>query len=330
MTMWTSKQLLKWAASQIGTKESPANSNKVWYWDYYKEHTGKNWQGNPWCAAFCAVGLATGEVWKMVKDEGRFRYCPSIVSWAKQNKVWHDRSAKPKPGWLVIFANGGTACHVGFVEKRIDSSKVQTIEGNTSTSSNDNGGAVMRRTRTYGTVGSSWYILGFVEIKYASTQETTSKDPAAVKPTTKSEKTVAQEVVNGAWGNGDYRRNKLKAAGYDPDRIQQLVNDILKKGTPSAPKPATTVSTMKTGTYKITTEGGLRVRTEPKKSSKAKTYSQLTANAKQHATKDGVLKKGTPMSVTQITNEGTARVWGKIPSGWVCLKENGKLYAKKA
>ena len=106
-------------------------------------------------------------MWDFAKDEGRFRYCPSVVNWAKQNGIWRDRAEKPQPGWLILFANKGTACHIGFVEKRIDSSKVQTIEGNTSVSSDDNGGSVMRRTRTYGAVGSSWYILGFVAIDYA-------------------------------------------------------------------------------------------------------------------------------------------------------------------
>lgn len=165
--MWTAKELVTWAASQIGTKESPAGSNHIWYWDFYKEHCGVNYQGSPWCAAFVTTGLTKAGVWNFTKDEGRFRYCPSVVNWAKQNGLWRDRSEKPQPGWLILFANEGTACHIGFVEKRIDSSKVQTIEGNTSVSSNDNGGSVMRRTRKYGSVGSSWYILGFVAIDYA-------------------------------------------------------------------------------------------------------------------------------------------------------------------
>ena len=45
--MATAKELVEWAASQIGVKESPANSNKVKYWDTYKKNTGVSLAGNP-------------------------------------------------------------------------------------------------------------------------------------------------------------------------------------------------------------------------------------------------------------------------------------------
>ncbi|MBP3704539.1 MAG: 1,4-beta-N-acetylmuramidase, partial [Clostridia bacterium] len=34
---------------------------------------------------------------------------------------------------------------------------------------------------------------------------------------------------NGDWGNGISRRKRLKAAGYDPDEVQKIVNKLLKK-----------------------------------------------------------------------------------------------------
>lgn len=171
--MANAEQIITWAASQIGTKENPPDSNKVWYWDYYKQQCGVNYNGSPWCAAFVTAGMSLHGEWDFTKDEGRFRYCPSLVAWAKQNGQWLDRDEVCKTGDIILFANGGTACHVGFVEKRIDSSQVQTIEGNTSVSSNDNGGAVMRRIRKYGSVGSSWYILGFVRPKYSDSNSGT-------------------------------------------------------------------------------------------------------------------------------------------------------------
>lgn len=42
---------------------------------------------------------------------------------------------------------------------------------------------------------------------------------------------IAQEVIDGKWGNGDERVQKLKAAGYDPTEVQKKVNELL------APKP---------------------------------------------------------------------------------------------
>lgn len=164
----TAKKLLEKAASQIGVKESPPGSNIVKYWTWYKEKTGLNLQGAPWCAAFVTWCLGTLGQWKVTKDEGRFRYCPSLVNWGKEKKEWIDRSKTPKPGDIVLFANKGVACHVGFVEKVLSGGRLQTIEGNTSLTSNDNGGAVMRRTRELGAVGTNWYVLGYVRPKYKS------------------------------------------------------------------------------------------------------------------------------------------------------------------
>lgn len=45
----------------------------------------------------------------------------------------------------------------------------------------------------------------------------------------KSNETIAKEVLNGVWGNGDDRVKRLKAAGYDPKVIQSLVNKLAKK-----------------------------------------------------------------------------------------------------
>ena len=48
--------------------------------------------------------------------------------------------------------------------------------------------------------------------------------------TTKSTKTIdeiAQEVINGQWGNGTERKNKLINAGYDYNAVQNKVNELL-------------------------------------------------------------------------------------------------------
>ena len=40
---------------------------------------------------------------------------------------------------------------------------------------------------------------------------------------------VAYDVIDGRYGNGQDRINRLRAACYDPASIQQLVNFILKQ-----------------------------------------------------------------------------------------------------
>lgn len=70
---------------------------------------------------------------------------------------------------------------------------------------------------------------------------TGSKPSATVKPAAKpsapakkSVETVAREVIAGQWGNGDDRMNRLRAAGYDAQAVQNRVNALLGVSTPSA------------------------------------------------------------------------------------------------
>jgi len=54
---------------------------------------------------------------------------------------------------------------------------------------------------------------------------------------TKTISEIAQEVINGAWGNGQDRINRLTTAGYNPLEVQNRVNDLIKG---SSPPPAQT------------------------------------------------------------------------------------------
>lgn len=40
---------------------------------------------------------------------------------------------------------------------------------------------------------------------------------------------LAKECINGKWGNGRTRRNKLTKAGYDYEEVQSVVNEIIEK-----------------------------------------------------------------------------------------------------
>lgn len=55
----------------------------------------------------------------------------------------------------------------------------------------------------------------------------------------KSNEEIAAEVLRGEWGNGDERRNRLQAAGYDWATIQNIVNG--KVGNPTAPRKSNEV-----------------------------------------------------------------------------------------
>ena len=43
---------------------------------------------------------------------------------------------------------------------------------------------------------------------------------------------IAQEVIAGLWGNGEERRQRLEAAGYDYAEVQEMVNAILRGEIP--------------------------------------------------------------------------------------------------
>lgn len=59
----------------------------------------------------------------------------------------------------------------------------------------------------------------------------------------KSVEDIAKEVIAGKWGNGDTRRSKLKAAGYDPGAVQKKVNELLKASTATKTTAKTATTT---------------------------------------------------------------------------------------
>lgn len=62
----------------------------------------------------------------------------------------------------------------------------------------------------------------------------TPKPPAPVTPAApalKTVSTIAREVIDGKWGNGDDRKNRLQKAGYSFNTVQAEVNRLLKGGS---------------------------------------------------------------------------------------------------
>ena len=64
------------------------------------------------------------------------------------------------------------------------------------------------------------------------------------KPAKKSNEEIAQEVIDGKWGNGAERKQKLTDAGYDYNAIQKIVNEMLSV---DKPQPSTKTYTVKSG-----------------------------------------------------------------------------------
>lgn len=69
---------------------------------------------------------------------------------------------------------------------------------------------------------------GFIEaVGIKSSSNSSKKTDAKKKTAKKSIDTIAKEVINGKWGNGDARKKKLKEAGYDYSAVQKRVNELL-------------------------------------------------------------------------------------------------------
>lgn len=136
-------KLIQIERAEIGTKESPAGSNKQKYGEAY------GWNGVPWCVMF---------QWWCMKEAGlsRFFYggnkiasCGTLASYHRSQGQYITSDYAKGDFILFNFSGGTTPQHIGLCVEYTGST-VTTIDGNTGNLSEDNGGAVMERKRTIG------------------------------------------------------------------------------------------------------------------------------------------------------------------------------------
>jgi surface antigen len=141
----TANDILALARSQIGVKEVPAGSNNV---KYNTAYYGSEVHGAAyaWCCAFVWWLFQQAGAAALFYGGGKTAWCPAVESYAKSRGQWVTRDYQPGDCVLFDFSGKGIAGHIGVVES-VRADGIICIEGNTSTTSNDNGGAVMRRTR---------------------------------------------------------------------------------------------------------------------------------------------------------------------------------------
>lgn len=141
----TAQKIISMAASQIGIKEQPANSNRVKYnTEYYgREVSGADY---PWCCAFVWWVFKACGASELFYGGKKTAYCPTVENYYKQQGKWFT-SGKPGDMVLFDFSGKGIAGHIGIIEKVNSDGSYTTIEGNIASGNDANGGAVMRRTR---------------------------------------------------------------------------------------------------------------------------------------------------------------------------------------
>ena len=146
--MTVREKLLELARGELGTKEAPAGSNRVKYNTAYygREVSGPAY---PWCCVFQWWLFRQAGAGELFYAGGKTASCTELYRYYKRRGRTVD-AAELQSGDLVFFVfDGGTSgCmnHVGICES-VKNGFVTTIDGNTGTDSEANGGAVLRRRR---------------------------------------------------------------------------------------------------------------------------------------------------------------------------------------
>lgn len=160
----TAEKLLALAQREIGVKESPPNTNNV---KYNTAYYGREVSGGayPWCCVFLWWLFRQAGAAELFFGGGKTAYCPALLTCHSGQSIKGDY----QPGDVIFFNFSGkpSAAHVGLCEAW-DGTYITTIDGNTGTGNEANGGVVMRRRRH------KQYIVGAYRPKYeeeAMTQE---------------------------------------------------------------------------------------------------------------------------------------------------------------
>ena len=184
-----------------------------------------------WCATFgSAVAILEGHTDIIPTECG----CDAQIALWKAKGRWQENDAYiPQTGDYIYYDwqdngagdNRGSSDHVGIVES-CDGKTITVIEGNKNDAVGERPIAINGK-----------YIRGFGLPNYAS--KATKETPVSG---TKDVTAVAKEVLAGKWGNGDERKKKLAAAGYDYATVQAEANRLASGGSSSAKKSVTEVA----------------------------------------------------------------------------------------
>lgn len=154
----TAKALLTLAQAEIGTVEHPAGSNNVKYnTAYYGREVSD--KGYAWCAVFLWWLFAQADAAQLYYGGKKTAYCPTLLSDYQKKGLSVDGGYQPGDIIFFNFSGKTNAVHVGLCES-YDGKTIVTIDGNTGTTNEANGGAVMRRAR------SKRYIVGAARPEY--------------------------------------------------------------------------------------------------------------------------------------------------------------------
>lgn len=149
-----------------------------------------------------------------------------------------------KRGDVVVFSTG-THGHIGFADENYNGPVSIKLLG-------QNQGGLPKGAK--GGAGFNVINMSMATFLGAFRFKNWKTTAPATIPTTpqKSNEVIADEVIAGKWGNGADRQARLKAAGYDYNAIQAVVNAKLQPKT--APSVAPAKNTIATGDWVVPTK----------------------------------------------------------------------------
>jgi len=139
------EKLISIAKKEVGVTESPAGSNKVKYntWYYGREVGGSNYS---WCAVFQNWIFQQAGLSDLFYGGGKTASCTTLRDFYKSKGQLVTSDYKPGDLVFLHFSKVGVCEHIGLIID-VDGTTITTIEGNTGSTNEANGGAVMVRTR---------------------------------------------------------------------------------------------------------------------------------------------------------------------------------------
>lgn len=160
----TAAEVLALARAELGVREEPRFTDNVKYNTAYYGKAVSDGK-HPWCCTFLWWLFRAAGAAELFYGGGKTAYCPALLTFHRAQRVTDYR-----PGDVIFFNFSGkkSAAHVGLCEGW-DGKRITTIDGNTGTGNEANGGAVLRRVRD------KKYVIGAYRPAYAKEEEMTQE-----------------------------------------------------------------------------------------------------------------------------------------------------------
>ncbi|WP_298731009.1 N-acetylmuramoyl-L-alanine amidase [uncultured Granulicatella sp.] len=179
------------------------------------------------------IGYHTGDWWSNCRSIG-YEVCESMKVSDEEFLQNEDMTLMQATEDLIYYGlpiNTSTVrLHHEFVPTTCPHRSMELHGGTTESVKN----YFVSRMQYFASLGSTVdEMLGQVSSEPTVQESVQSEKPTQKRGGGKSVDEVAQEVLQGLWGNGEERFNNLTNAGYDAQAVQDRVNTILNGETPS-------------------------------------------------------------------------------------------------